>query len=238
MPDHGLGRRYSPDPDDRKYLMQRRLGAPGMPLPSRKSWRIGPPNLDQGSTGTCVGQAWHNFLRCAPIRTVKRAPSPFDIYDAAILIDEWSSNDNDTARQEGTSVRAGAEVVTAKGRLKTFLWAFALQSAIDFVLTEGPVVLGTDWPNWKPDAEGIVRITATTKFIGGHAYLWRGVDTKRGLALCSNSWGDAWGKSGDFYIPFSDLERLIHQQGEVCTAIEQKLQPKTVMPVPTTQAAA
>jgi len=68
--------------------------------------------------------------------------------------------------------------------------------------------------------------------VGGHAYLWRGVDTRRALALCSNSWGDNWGRSGDFKLPFRDLERLIHEQGEVCSAVEQRLQPKAVMPPP------
>lgn len=219
--------------------MRRRLAAPGTPLPVRKTWRIGPPNLDQGSTGTCVGQSWENFQRCAPMRTVVKAVRAFDIYDAAIKIDEWSDNDHDTARTFGTSVRAGAEVLTSKGRLKSFVWAFALQPAVEWVLTEGPVVLGTNWYSSfnTPDAEGIVRITPTATPVGGHAYLWRGVDTRRSLALCSNSWGDDWGKSGDFYVPLRDLERLIHEQGEVCSAIEQKLKPKATMPPPQKAAA-
>lgn len=229
---HGFGRRFSPDDRDRKYLMRRRLAAPGTPLPSRKTWRISPTALDQGSTGTCVGQAWHNFLRCAPIQTVKKAPPAFDIYDHAIGIDEWSDNDTDTARQFGTSVRAGAEAVTAKGRLKSYVWAFALQPAIEWLLTQGPVVFGTNWySSFDPDAEGIIRITANATPEGGHAWLARGVNVTRGLlGPCSNSWGDEWGKSGEFYIPLRDAERLIHEDGEVCSAVEQKLKPKTVMP--------
>jgi C1A family cysteine protease len=57
--------------------------------------------------------------------------------------------------------------------------------------------------------------------------LWRGADTKRGLALCSNSWSDFWGKSGDFYVSFRDMERLILEDGEACTALEQKLKAAT-----------
>jgi C1A family cysteine protease len=59
--------------------------------------------------------------------------------------------------------------------------------------------------------------------VGGHAYLLRGVNTKTALALCSNSWGDEWGKSGDFVLSFKDLERLIHEEGECATAVEQKV---------------
>jgi hypothetical protein len=236
----GFGRLVPPDRDeDEQYLMRRRLAAPGTPLPTRKTWRIHPTALNQGKTGTCVGHAWRNFLRAAPVQLNAGGPSAFDIYRGAVAVDEWSSNDKeatlpdgDPRLKSGTSVRAGAKSVTAKGHLKSYLWAFALQPAIEWVLTEGPVVLGTDW--WssfeQPDDEGIVQIKANATNDGGHSYLWRGVDTKRGLALCTNSWGDNWAKSGDFYLPLRDLERLISDNGEVCTAVQQKVKAKSVTP--------
>ncbi|HSD52779.1 MAG TPA: hypothetical protein VLC47_01370, partial [Burkholderiales bacterium] len=58
----------------------------------------------------------------------------------------------------------------------------------------------------------------------------RGVDTRRALARCSNSWGDNWGLSGEFLLPFRDLERLIHEDGEACSAVEKRLTAKTVVP--------
>jgi hypothetical protein len=209
-------------------------------LPTRKTWRINSTALDQGETGTCVGHAWRNFLRCAPIRTVKKEPSPFDIYRSAVLKDPWPDNDDeanlpddDPGMDVGTSVRAGAEALAEHGLLKSYVWAFELQPAVEWVLTEGPVVLGTNWySSFRPNAEGIVQISPGASVAGGHAYLWRGVDTRRALARCSNSWGDKWGKSGEFLVPFRDLERLIHEDGEACTAVQQKLKPKTVMPPP------
>jgi len=210
-------------------------------LPTRKTWGINARALDQGNTGTCVGHAWRNFLRCAPIRTEKTGPSAFDVYRAAVLKDSWSSNDDeaqlpdgDAGLDFGTSVRAGAEAVTGFGILKSYVWAFALQPAVEWVLTQGPVVLGTNWYSSlsQPDAEGIARITANASVVGGHAYLLRGVDSRRALARCSNSWGDGWGKSGEFFLPFRDLERLIHEDGEVCSAVQQKLKALAVMPPP------
>ena len=35
-----------------------------------------------------------------------------------------------------------------------------------------------------------------------------------------NSWGRKWGLSGHAYISFSDMTKLISQNGEVCLAIE------------------
>ena len=124
--------------------------------------------------------------------------------------------------------------MTGFGRLKSYVWAFSLQPAVEWVLTQGPVVLGTNWYSSlsQPDGQGIARITATARVIGGHAYLLRGVDTRKALARCSNSWGDGWGKSGDFFLPFRDLERLIHEDGEACSAVEKRLTALAVMPPP------
>ena len=236
----GFGRRFAPDDRDRNFLMRRMLpDARRLALPTRKTWRINSSALHQRDTGTCVGHAWRNFLRCAPLRTEKDGPSAFDIYRSAILKDPWSSNDQgktlpdyDVGLEFGTTVRAGAEALTEFGRLKSYVWAFSLQPAVEWVLTEGPVVLGTNWYSsfQRPDAEGIVRILPNARTTGGHAYLLRGVDTRRALALCSNSWGDPWGKSGEFLLPFRDLERLIHEDGEACSAVEKRLEARVVMP--------
>jgi len=228
-----FGRRVSKDERDRQYLMRRLLPpATEVVLPTSKTWRIAAKNLDQGDYGTCVGNGWANFLRCAPIQTTADESMALKIYDAAIQLDEWTDNDNDTDRQMGTSVRAGAEAVTNMGRLKSYLWAFELQPAVEWVLTMGPVVLGTNFYTsmFRPDAQGIVQIKPRDRIEGGHCYLWRGVDTKKALAHCVNSWGDSWNPvmSGDFLIPLRDVERLIHEDGEVSTAVQKKLGAKAI----------
>ena len=237
-----FGRRFDADVRDRNFLMRRLLpDAREVALPVRKTWRIGSTALNQGNTGTCVGHAWRNFLRCEPIRTETGGPSAFDIYRAAVLKDPWADNDNeaklpdgDPKLDSGTTVRAAADAVTGLGLLKSYVWAFSLQPALEWVLTQGPVVLGTNWYSSmsKPDSEGIARITAKATVVGGHAYLLRGADTKRALARFCNSWGDDWGKSGDFFLPFRDLERLIHEDGEACSAVQQRLKSVAVMPPP------
>jgi hypothetical protein len=149
----GFGRRYAPDDRDQNFLMRRMLtDARSVALPPRKTWSISSTALNQGNTGTCVGHAWRNFLRCAPIRTERGGPSAFDVYRSAVLKDPWRDNDDeaqlpdgDRGMDTGTTIRAGAEAVTGFGRLKSYVWAFALQPAVEWVLTTGPVVLGTNW---------------------------------------------------------------------------------------------
>lgn len=223
-----FGRLPSPDARDHNYLMRRLLAAPGTRRPTRKTWRIAPRSLDQGDTGTCVGHAWKNFLRCAPIQTTT-GPTPFDLYRAAVLIDEWADNDAEATGPDswligGTSVRAGAEAVLAAGRLATYLWAFDVTTTVDWVLTQGPIVLGTNWYDSMMRAEaGMVHIAPGARIVGGHSYLLRGIDLIHGLATCENSWGDGWGSNGAFYLPLTDLERLLHEDGEACTAHEKKV---------------
>lgn len=234
----GLGRRKAPDDRDLRFLLKRKLAAPGeVMLPSRKTWPISGHSLDQGETGSCVGHAWRNFLRCAPIKTEKSGPSQWDIYRGCVAIDEWSDNDNevnysdgDPRLDSGTSVRAGAKVVTAAGRLKSYAWAFELAPVIEWVLTQSAAVLGVSWYSsfMYPAADGLIKITPSARPIGGHAVLLRGIDMRRALATIENSWSDEWGKGGACYLPLTDLERLIHEDGEACVALEQKLQPAKV----------
>jgi hypothetical protein len=97
----GFGRRYAAGPRDRNYLMRRLLpDARTLTLPTRKTWGINKTALDQGDTGTCVGHAWRNFLRCAPIRTVSPAPSAFDIYRSAVLISLDTDSESNLSRMD------------------------------------------------------------------------------------------------------------------------------------------
>ena len=100
----GFGRRYAPDDRDRNFLMRRMLAdARSLTLPPRKTWSIGSTALNQGNTGTCVGHAWRNFLRCAPIRTERGGPSAFDVYRSAVLKDPWRDNDDEARLPDGDS---------------------------------------------------------------------------------------------------------------------------------------
>lgn len=232
MTDFGLGRIYSADERDKQYLMRTALPSTAKrmaaPIITKKTWALKPPVLNQGKTGTCVAHAWTNFLRCAPTQTTKRIDSPYDLYRKVVLLDEFPSNDAeatapDLELQGGTTVRAGAAAMVAETRLQQYLWAFDLSTTIEWLLTKGPVVFGTTWYDgmFAVGKNGLVTVSGSVA--GGHAFLVRGADTKARIVICANSWGDTWGKGGTFFLSFSDFERLIHEQGEVCTAIEKKV---------------
>jgi hypothetical protein len=218
----GLGRRAHRDPRDHNYWL---LDAMPRVLqrPSVKYWPFMRDPLDQGQTGTCVGHGWKGWMLAAPVtRTTPDAePTAMTIYREATTLDEWADNDGDL--QAGTSVRAGAKALLARGHIREYRWCWDLKTAVDFLLTGGPVVIGVNFYEgmFDLDANGFMGVGGN--FVGGHCMLLLGANEPRRVVRGLNSWGKGWGQKGRFWMTFSDLERLISENGEVCAAVEIKL---------------
>jgi hypothetical protein len=153
----------------------------------------------------------------------------FDIYRAAVLLDEFKQNDaeaheTDPAKlQGGTSVRAGAKAMAAQGYIGGYRWATDAATVADYVTrTDGsPVVMGTNWYGgmFTPDPRtGRVALSGGNQ--GGHAWLVRWFNPSAMTFTGISSWGAEWGRAGQFEIRFEDLERLIHEDGEACCGVE------------------
>lgn len=208
----GLGRLVSPDPRDGAFPMAAHVPAE-IPV-TRHTWRH-PVALDQGETPQCVAYAWTGWLRSAPIRQQGPKEWPVELYRQAQAVDPWAGQPHD-----GSTVRAGAKVVGASRYLLSYVWATDVDTVVDFLLTQGPVVLGTNWYRsmFRPDAQGVVRVEGAKA--GGHAYLAVGADRKRGMLACLNSWSPSWGERGKFYVPLETAERLLSEDGEACAGVE------------------
>jgi hypothetical protein len=214
----GLGRLPAPDARDSGFPMRAAMRA--APTRTSYTWAYFRQPLDQGDTGTCVGHAWRHWLETAPIICPRdREPRATTIYLEAALRDPWPDNDaGDLAF--GTSVRAGAQALQARGHVGAYVWATDAGTVRDFVLTSGAVVLGTDWYERfdAPDRSGTVRIDGRVR--GGHAYLCLGYSSARGAFRCLNSWGRGYGQNGRFWLPGEALEKLLADGGEACAAAE------------------
>jgi hypothetical protein len=137
-----LGRRYSPDPRDANYRISAVAPPKLEPVHDYRYWYAQGAWFDQGNTGTCVGHAWAHWFKDGPITQIG-VTDPMAIYDECTLIDEWQGNERD--RQFGTSVRAGAEVLRARGAVVTYRWALSWEEYEYAILELGPVVIGIDW---------------------------------------------------------------------------------------------
>jgi len=210
-----LGRLHIPDERDNNYPFSTALKA--AKLPTKSKYYKAAPILDQADKPHCVAFAWKQFLQSSPFCQGRQLKEDF-IYELCQERDQWEGENYD-----GTSVRAGAKVLQKLGFIDTYLWANSAEDIKQWVLTTSPVVLGTTWYTgmFNTDAEGFVHPTGG--IAGGHAYLCTGYSHKRKAFQCTNSWGESWGIKGKFWVSEADLDKLVNQSGEACTAKEVRL---------------
>ena len=213
-----LGRYHIPDERDKKFLIEDKLSLPKTIIKS-KYWDANGWWGNQGNTSQCVGYAWAHWIEDGPIGHDGVPPivHPTLIYREAQKVDEWVGE-----KYDGTSVRGAAKYLKTTNRISSYLWTYDINVLINTVLTQGPVVVGTNWYTsmFTPDKNGVIRVLG--RVAGGHAYVINGIDRNTNLFRIKNSWGKTWGKSGHAFISFTDMARLIREKGEVCLAIENK----------------
>ncbi len=184
-----------------------------------KRWRL-TQRLDQGREGACVGFAWTHEIAAEPLRGKVDDAYARRVYREAQLVDEWPGE-----QYEGTSVLAGAKIVQGLGWMSEYRWAFTLEDILRALSHEGPVVMGTNWLSgmFNTDPAGFLNVSGSVA--GGHAYVLRGLDVRKEFVVGRNSWGPDWGQRGDFYLRFSDLERLLGEGGDCCVPVGRRRPP-------------
>jgi len=226
--DPRLGRLYSPDNRDRSYPFSMALRPVDLTIP-KKIWPLGPV-LDQGQTPQCVAYAWRQWLVSDPMDTIHTdrkqsdpVPHPYipDDLTPEVIYGEAQAIDGFPGPHDGTSVRAGVQILSKKDFVKTYLWSSNITDMIAWILSHGPVVVGVNWYEsmFETKKSGLVSVKGIP--VGGHAFIVNGYLSKSRRFLCTNSWGTNWGRNGQFKIKLEDMQRLAYEEwGEVCTAIE------------------
>jgi hypothetical protein len=227
----GLGRIYAPDPRDRRFTLNadRLKAIPRAVEPGVKHrtqpWRRGPV-LNQGNTSECTVFAAAGFLQCAPLLHAKGlgwARGDFTVhYQAAQRNDEWPGEDYD-----GTSERAVQKVLQDAGYISEYLWVADEDIAKEYLLTRGPLLLGTDWFTGmdEPSAKGAY-IKAEGSVRGGHEVCVRWYYGPKHYRFPDsyeiiNSWGESWGEKGLARLKADDFRYLFLQlNGDLCSPQE------------------
>ena len=212
----GTGFIQEPDPQDNDFPLGAVIGAVDDPRSQEKVWQLPAHLLNQGSTNSCVGHACAHFILSAPI--MSHSTDAIALWRRAQEIDEFPGNEGTNS---GTSVRAGFKVLREENLITTdYRWASNADEALRFVLTRGPVVVGSKWyPGMSEPTNGIMRLSGNAGSTG-HAYLLFGFTSDHDAFLMANSWGPGWGIDGCAFLPYEALDQLMEQGGAVCSAIE------------------
>jgi hypothetical protein len=218
-----LGRHVRHDPRSKRYP-HRRTGGPLVSV--RHQRHI--PILNQGSLGSCTGNATEGALGCSPFFEAippanSARPSATDadldeqqavgLYSAATKLDDYDGAypPVDTG-SDGLSVAKAAQQA---GLISVYTLCFSIDGFLD-ALGKQPVITGVNWYSSfdSPDENGIVTLPRSATVRGGHEFVLTEIDADRELIGADNSWDLTWGLQGRFYIPFAVYERLLSEEGD------------------------
>jgi hypothetical protein len=216
-----LGRHIHRDPASLNYMIET-AGTPGR-LASARHERV-LDILNQGSTGSCTGNAMTGLLGTHPFwepigQHALAAGNPAAAEDYAVKVYSDATHIDGVAgayppEDTGSTGLAVCKVIHRRGLISGYRWA---RTPVGFVrlLQEAPVLLGTVWLEefFEPDAGGFIDSGGLSSPVaGGHEVEIVAVELadpfEDSVLEGVNSWGPGWGEGGRFRFRMSTYMTL------------------------------
>lgn len=170
------------------------------------NWGLTDPILDQGQTGHCGGFGGCQWGNVAPVDDHYANADGHALYYEAVSIGGFPGS------EDGVESRWVAQALQARKRLATYAFAKTTDEVTDWLRTQGPVMVGTDWTDdmFDPSPTGGY-VTPTAAVAGGHFWVLVGhqPEEAKEAYLAVNSWGASWGLDGFFRITVEDFAKLL-----------------------------
>lgn len=197
---------------------------------------------DQGQEGACVGFGCssmqsitnHRQRLLATGRDITYRYESRWLYLEAQLIDEWT----ETPPEEGTSVRAGCEILRSVGHrrvqrsvagvpllehgISAYRWATTVDEIRAAIYSDLAVAIGVNWYSNFDNPQLISPLSGAAPewwigggnlgyVRGGHCVCIYRMSDRRQAFRFMNSWGDSY---PPMWIPYTVMERLLDEWGE------------------------
>jgi hypothetical protein len=226
-----LGRNLWLDARSLSYMIENNAARMGSPLVS-KSWERVVPILDQGSLGSCTGNAGIGALGTQPfydkvgataIGKVTDAKAveklAVQLYSDATKVDPYPGTWPNT--DTGSSGLAICQVLKTRKTITGYNWASSAHGFLQ-LLQWGSVLVGMPWYEafFQPDRNGFIDSNVkwpSSGIAGGHeieavAVDINATDLYSSVITFCNSWTTSWGDAGRFrmrlrtYTQLSDVD--------------------------------
>ncbi len=173
--------------------------------------------LDQGSLGSCTGNAVAHSLSTDPFGLSLTEPDAVAIYSRATTLDPFTGvyPPTDTGSNGASAWLASVDLGYYRGGIESADSLEALQQSLQRV----PCTLGTDWYDAFFDPSECGEMSISGRVAGGHEIAIVGWDSKLKRVWIRNSWGD-WGVSrgeetGYAYFSAGTLQKLLNRGAEI-----------------------
>lgn len=206
-----LGRIYVGDDQDAGYNLRAIMA----PQPERTiPWQIGPV-LDQKATPQCVAFTAREWLNAEPQSDPDQAnPDPASMYAGA------QANDGIPMPHDGSNDRGLCKYLQSIGMIDNYHWASNVPDAIQYLLTTGTLMCGSNWTQgmFTPSSDGFIAPLGPVE--GGHEFHSYWFSRADDAFWMQQSWGGAWNAAfpGRFKIKRTDVETLFAQGLDFCAA--------------------
>lgn len=208
-----LGRHIEHDPRSRSFALTPRP----QPLVT-KFWNRTSPILNQGSLGSCTGNALVGFLGTEPASLQLK---PGTVLDEKLAVEIYSRgtqldliNGCYPPTDTGSSGLAVCKAAIEKGLISSYRHTFGFSQALAALSHDGPLIVGTNWYEGMDSPDDRYKLKVTGQVRGGHEYEVVAIEVDLKLVRMVQSWGDQWGDKGYAWITFDDFERLLAEDGD------------------------
>jgi hypothetical protein len=163
--------------------------------------------LDQGSLGSCTGNAAAHCVSTRPFTLSLIEPHAVSIYSLATKLDSFTGTYPPT--DTGSDGASACKALVQLGYAKTCTNFRTYTDALARVQVQ-PIIAGMNWyaSMFSPNACGGLSVSGALE--GGHEVEIVGYDAGNKRAWLQNSWGNGWGvclgtHCGYFYLSVNDL---------------------------------